>query len=141
MYMSVTVEKNQKAFTDVGTRMIRAESLYGLQANGTGSKFTYPINYRDRRTENSYLETTEAPAAIQAEMAAAYTDGTITLNVYPENDSSATPVATIFDVTSIQWGIPSGATDTYILVLEGAFKVHKLLVAHTIAQIVALAGP
>lgn len=138
MFLSVTIEKNQKNFTDIGTRMIRAESLYALEANGTGSKFTYPINYKDRRTENSYIETTEAPAAILAAMAAAYTTGTVTLNVYPNNDSTATPVVKYFDVTSIQWGIPSG-TDTYLLILEGAFKVQKVLVAHTIAAIIALA--
>lgn len=139
MFLSVTVEKNQKRFSDVGTRLIRAESLYGLQANGTGSKMTYPINYRDRREKNSYIETTEAPATILAAMSAAYISGTVTLNVYPDNNTSITPISTIFDVTSVQWGIPSGATDTYLYILEGAFKVNKILVSHTIAQIIALA--
>lgn len=139
MFLSVTVEKNQKNFTDIGTRMIRAESLYALQVNGTGAKFTYPINYKDRRTENSYIEVTETQAAIKAGMIAAYTDGTVTLDVYPDNNTSLSTVSTIYDVTSIQWGIPSGASDTYLLILEGAFKVHKVLVAHTIAQIIALA--
>ena len=139
MFLSVTVEKNQKRFSDVGTRMIRTESLYGLQANGTGSKFTYPLNYRDRKEKNSYLETTEAPAAISAAMAAAYTTGTLTLDVYPDNNTSLATVETIFDVTSVQWGKASGVTDTILYVLEGAFEVKKVLVAHTIAQIIALA--
>ena len=139
MFLSVTVEKNQKNFTDVGTRMIRAESLYALQANGSGAKFTYPINYRDRRTENTYIETTDSVATITTAMGAAYTTGTVTLDVYPDNDTTASTVSTVYDVTSIQWGIPSGASDTYLLILEGAFKVHKVLVAHTIAQIIALA--
>lgn len=139
MFLSVTVEKNQKRFSDVGTRLIRAESLFGLQANGTGAKFTYPMNYRDRREKNAYLETTEAPAAIQAAMAAAYTDGTITLDIYPGNNTSLSTISTIFDVTSIQWGIASGATDTYLYILEGAFALKKILVNHTIAQVIALA--
>lgn len=141
MFLSVTVTKNQKNYTDVGARMIRAESLYALQVNGTGAKFTYPINYRDRRTENSYLETTDSVATIKAAMILAYTDGTVTLDVYPDNNTSLAVVSTIFDVTSIQWGIASGATDTYLLILEGAFKVHKVLVKHTIAQILALSTP
>lgn len=139
MFLSVTVEKNRNRSFDIGTRMIRAESLYGLQANGTGSKFTYPINYRDRRYQNTYLETTEAPAAIAAAMALAYTDGTITLDVYPDNNTALTPVSTIFDVTSIQWGVASGAADSLLYILEGAFKVRKILVNHTLAAIIALA--
>lgn len=139
MFLSVTVEKNQKKSSDVGVRMIRCESLYGLQANGTGSKLTYPLNYRDRKEKNSYLEITEAPATILAAMSAAYTSGTITVNVYPGNNTAITPVATIFDVTSVQWGIASGATDTMLYILEGGFEIKKVLVAHTIAQVVALA--
>lgn len=139
MFISVTVTKNQNKSFDVGTRLIRAESLFGLQVNGTGSKFTYPLNYRDRRSKNSYLECSDAVATISAGMAAAYTDGTITLDVYPDNNSALTPVSTIYDVTSIQWGIASGAADTYLYILEGAFEVKKILVNHTIAAILLLA--
>lgn len=139
MFISATVEKNRNNSFDVGTRLIRAEALYGLQANGTGSKFTYPMNYRDRRSRNTYLECTDSVATVTTGMTTAYTDGTITLNVYPENNSTITPVSTIFEVTNIQWGVASGATDTYLYILEGAFKLNKVLVAHTIAQVIALA--
>lgn len=142
MYLEVTVTKNQKKFSDVGARLIRAEAGFNVQQDGTGTKLTYPYNQRDRRIKNTSLELSDAVADYRTAMDLAYNAASILLPVYPDNNISLTAVNGSFEVGDLLWGkaYEPDATKSWVWIMEGAFEVKKLLVNYTLTNIVNLAG-
>ena len=138
------VTANQKKSFDVGTRLIRAEAAYGVVVSGTGSEFEYPMNDRDRRESLTHLTITENQADIIAGMDAVYDTVSIALPIHPDKDATAATVSTVYAAGDLVWGEaygPDAANKSWVFIQEGAFKVNRLLVDNTLAEIIALVTP
>ena len=141
--MSVTVTANTKKSFDVGARLIRSEAAAKAVVSGTGCELDYPLNDRDRRESLTHLTITQSQANLITAMDLAYNAVSIPLLVHPDNNATLATVSTVYNAADIVYGkayTPDAANKSYVYVQEGAFKVKKLLVNYTLAEVISLAG-
>jgi hypothetical protein len=142
MLLAVTVESNSKDKGDAGARMIVAEEAKGVEVSGTGSRFSYPENrIGNGRSRYIRLKVSQTKAAVLIGANAAYTTLAISLDVHPNQDATATVVSTGYTASQLRYALPYGPDNTKSWVFVSTpFKEEKILVDHTIAEIVALAA-
>lgn len=140
MILVVTVETNRKKNTDIGDRLIQAEYWHAAQTvESTKTQFEYPLNYRDRRDSPTLLKTTDSILTIRTAANLAPTTDAIILSVRSDiNDPASDLVNMDFRTRDIVWGKAFSASQSYVWIISGGFKVNQYLVNSTLAQIVAL---
>lgn len=137
MFIKVNIEKNQKKLNLTGLILLKTEFIFGLKENGSGSSCNYQFNNTDRREESSYLEIEESNSYIKGLMSLIYMNEVISLNVYDYNDPDKETKLITYNIKDIIYGIELNG-NTYLYILDGAFKLKKVLVDHTFDEIIAL---
>lgn len=142
MIVVLTVETNSLNKEDIGSKLVNAELFSeAITVETTKTQFKYPFNFRDRREKPALIKTTEAITSLRAAANLAPTTPAITLAVHSDLKNPASAIVnTDFMVRDIQWGTAYAPdpTKSYVYVLQGGFRVKKLLVNSTLAAIVAL---
>ena len=111
------------------------------------SSFYFTENLYDRRDSPRYVETDSTAASIRTASDSSFLSNFITVLVYPNNDSTETPVLHYIRAESISFchedkaseNIYGEGTRTWIIYHEGAFRARKVLAAIGIDQLLAYA--
>lgn len=82
---------------------INPNRISDLKVHGTGSSFLFSDNHRDRRENNSYMETNSTVAEVIAARDEATASLMVTLPFCPKNDPAKTPVDTTLDIEDIAY--------------------------------------
>ena len=113
-----------------------------LVTETTKSIFKFMSNPLDRRGGKDTYVVSETQAAVLAGINTAFNTAAITLNVFPNNDSTQTSVSTVFNAVDIVMAYPNSRTDRdkcWIVVTESGTKARKYLVEHYYVDISAIA--
>ena len=121
--------------------MNRANSLQTRAS--TKSSFYFVDNLWDRRESPKYVECDSTVAALKAASDTTWQSNFMLLPVFPNNNSSATPVAKYVHVDSIAYAyedkssedIYGEGTRTWVKYYEGAFRAREILVDLGIDQL------
>jgi len=107
----------------------------------TKSSFMYNDNVHDVREKPSYVETESTVATIKAAADLTFQSTFVSLLVYPNNDLTATPVATLVNCESIAYVLKHAtypATKSVVVYYEGS-KRREVFVNYSMNQILSLA--
>lgn len=139
MLINVTITKALKGVA-IGSRIIAAENAVKIKTVGTGASFYLP-SVLDRRDSPVYMEVSDSLATLQTAVDAAYESLHVLLPVHPGQDTSVAAVNESFPVNKIEAVAyaPDSANKSWVYAQFGAFKIKKLLVDLTLAEIVTLA--
>ena len=142
MLKLVTREKvNTRTIT--GGIVLNTDFISEVQTTETTkAKFKFFARPEDRRGGKDDYVVTESRATITTAMNQSFTAVGITLNVYPDNDSTKSVVATLFNVAEIVMAYAHTASDRtkcWIEVNEKGWKVKKYLVAHYYVDVADIA--
>jgi hypothetical protein len=142
MLYQATIEENSIHKSDIGERLIQAELVSRMKTvDTTKTSFYYPLSYRDRRSKPIIMKADETLANMTTAINEAYLTTSITLPVHPDDDTSVATVDHVFAAKSVVWGLPLPSDPTnksIVYVIEGGFRVVKLTVDLTLAEIIAL---
>ena len=108
----------------------------------TKSKFKFISSPYDRRSGKDDYVVSETQAAVLAGINTAFKTAAITLNVFPDNDSTQTSVSTVFNAVDIVMAYPNSVADRtkcWIVVTEAGSKARKYLVESYYINISAIA--
>ena len=145
MIRTITIEKNLKKRELTGTVLVNMSFWHAAKTvETTKSQFYYPFNYRDRREQPSLIKATEAITGVgnlKETANAAYTNLSVTLPVFADDDVNNTAVDHDFQTSDIMWAIAYGpdGTKSWVYITQGTFAVKRYLVDLDLAGIVALA--
>jgi len=128
--------------TNGTTFLFNGSHINGLIVRAsTKSSFMYQDNVHDFRAKCSYVETESTKAAVKAAADLTFQSTFVALLVYPNNDSTATPVSTEINCESIAYvykDATAPATKSWVVYYEGS-KRREVKVAYSINQILSLA--
>lgn len=143
MIVKLTVESNSIYKNDTGSRIFNTDYIVEARTVETSkTEFLYQANPRDRRSKTQRIRVTDGIATIKTAFAATWQTNYIDLPIFPNNDSTETAVANTCAKESFCYAVPDASASTsrsYVHVLEGAFKIKKVLVDYNLDQLIDLA--
>lgn len=117
--------------------LINPNRITDLKVHGTGSSFLFSDNHKDRRENNSYVETNSTVAEVIAAMDEATASLMVTLPFCPKNDPAKTPVDTTLSIEDIAYfDRYNDDPDNFVWLVYNrkAFRRVEQLVAYSIEQ-------
>ena len=128
LFLATKVSVNGK--TNTGGIVLNTEFVSELKAHTSGSQFKYHNRPGDRRGGYDKYVVSESVAIVLGSMNAALNAIGLTLGVYPDNDSTQTEIATVFNADDIIAAYPHTSGDrtkSWVLIDEKGGNVRRYL--------------
>lgn len=141
--LTLVTRESVNGVSEIGGMVLNTSCISKLQTYST-TKARFKFHFKPE-TKSGGFDTyivTESRATVKADMDRSFNAVTLQLNVYPDNDSTETVIATVFNAEDIIKAYPNTRTDRtkcWVEVNERGFKPRKYLVAHYYVDIYALA--
>ena len=112
-----------------------------LEADGSNSKFYYTIKPGDRRDSATFIQATTTVANIIVAMDDVLSSNAMDLPVFPDDDITASTVQKYIDYTDFAYAVghESEADKSWVYYCSKGFKLHRVLVDYTLAQLEQIA--
>jgi hypothetical protein len=124
--------------------LLNTYNLDGMRAltNASNSGLYYIDNPDDQKSPPKYMTVALSVAQLKTQINTAASHSLMTINIYPNMDSTKTPVATTIPIYNFSRAVvvaDSGSTtDSLVYYYESGNKFIKARVKHTLAQLLAL---
>jgi hypothetical protein len=128
--------------TNGTTCLLNTRNLDSIRAHGSGgteSSCYYFDNKWDSRDSGAYMELVKTPAQLITLIDTSQ-NKYVTLPVFPDDDVTATAVNRVVETEYISFALSygDGLNYSYVYFVDAGWKVVRVLVDYTLAEIVAL---